>query len=428
MKILWLTNIPLPEACQLMNETPSPFGGWLINASNSLSTQEDIELSIAFPKSKSKDVIQLTGENINYFSFPTVSMKDESSIQDNSYIKSIVKELKPDLVHAFGTEFAHTLAMMNVCKALGIKTVISIQGLVSVYSKHYTANLPIKVQKRFTFKDWIKQSNLIQQQKQFEKKGVLEIEAIQKTDHIIGRTTWDKGCTEQINPTANYHFCNETLREEFYKHKWSIDRCEKHSIFLSQAGYPIKGLHYVLEAMPLIQQKFPDTKLYIAGTDITSSGTLNEKLRMSSYAKYIAELIESYNLVDSVSFTGVLDEKKMCQRYLSSNVFVSPSSIENSPNSLGEAMILGVPCVASHVGGVPDMIKHNEEGYVYQADAPYMLAHYVCEVFESDERALRFSNNSRTHAWKTHNPKINTDRLIEIYKEILQKKETSVEN
>lgn len=423
MKILWLTNIPLPEACELMNETPSPFGGWLINASKRLSTQENIELSIAFPKSQSKDVMQLTGENINYFSFPTVGMKDESSIRDNSYIKRIVRELKPDLVHAFGTEYAHTLAMMNVCKALGVKTVISIQGLVSVYAKHYTANLPIRVQKKFTFRDWVKQSNLIQQQKQFEKKGTFEIEAIQKTDHIIGRTTWDKGCTEQINPTANYHFCNETLREEFYKHKWSIGRCEKYSIFLSQAGYPIKGLHYVLEAMPLIKQKFPKTKLYIAGPDITSSRKFSEKLRMSSYSKYIAELIERYSLADSVFFTGVLDEKKMCQRYLSSNVFVSPSSIENSPNSLGEAMILGVPCVASHVGGVPDMLKHKDEGFVYQADASYMLAHYVCEIFNNDELVLKFSQNAREHALKTHDPTKNMNRLLQIYENILLKKE-----
>jgi glycosyltransferase involved in cell wall biosynthesis len=126
-----------------------------------------------------------------------------------------------------------------------------------------------------------------------------------------------------------------------------------------------------------------------------------------------------------VVFTGILDEKQMCERYLKSHVFVCPSSIENSPNSLGEAMILGVPCVASDVGGVIDLLTHREEGFVYQTDAPYMLAHYVCEIFANDDLALQFSKKARIHAIKTHNKEENTKRMMEIYREIIGQ---SVEN
>ena len=94
------------------------------------------------------------------------------------------------------------------------------------------------------------------------------------------------------------------------------------------------------------------------------------------------------------------------------------SSIENSPNSLGEAMILGVPCVASDVGGVADLLKHKEEGFVYQTDARYMLAHYVCEIFAYDELALEFSAKARMHVIKTHNKEENTKSMMEIYREI----------
>jgi glycosyltransferase involved in cell wall biosynthesis len=418
MNILWLTNIPLPEASELLNERSIPFGGWMVNTSMALSEQDNVNLSISFPEKEISKIKILKGKRIKYYAFSTVSNKIVASNCCNVQFEQILGRVKPDIVHIFGTEYLNTLLMVNTCNKMNIKVVISIQGLVSVYYHHYMAYLSDKVMRRFTFRDLIKQDNLKQQQKKFVNRGKFEIEAIQKVHHVIGRTTWDKACTTQINPNVKYHFCNETLREEFYKHQWSLEKCERNSIFVSQSSYPIKGIHLMLEAMPLILKTFPNTKLYISGYDITKSDTLKEKLKKTSYAKYIIEIIQKYNLKNNVIFTDLLDEKQMCERYLESNVFVCPSSIENSPNSLGEAMILGVPCVASDVGGVSDMLKHKEEGFLYQADAPYMLAYYVCEIFGNEEIALKFSRNSRKHALKTHDREVNLNRLLNIYKEL----------
>lgn len=418
MRILWLTNIPLPEASLIMGEKPSCFGGWLINSSKHLSEQKGYQLTIAFPKRNMNNIQVLHGEKITYYVFPKIDSKNASSIDNNAYLKSILDVIKPDLVHIFGTEYEHTLAMINACNLQVTETVISIQGLVSVVAKHYMSNLPINIQKRFTFRDYIKQNNLIQQQNDFLRKGILEDEAIKRTNNIIGCTTFDKAYSYKLNPKAQYHFCNETLREEFYKHVWSIKKCERHSIFISQASYPIKGLHYVLEAMPLVISNYPDINLYISGHKIVQFNNFVDKLKKSSYFKYIEELIQKYNLENNITFTGQLDEQEMCQRYLKSHVFVCPSSIENSPNSLGEAMILGVPSIASYVGGIPDMLKNKEEGLLYQHDAPYMLAYYICEIFKNDDLAMKLSKNAREHALKTHDKDENTRRLIEIYKKI----------
>lgn len=421
MNILWLINIPLPEASQLMGENPSPFGGWLINASKDLANKEDVELSIAFPSNKANKFRELKGEKINYYPFIPVKEKDNKVIENNESFETLLNNLKPDIVHIYGTEIAHTLSMVNTCNKINIKTVISVQGLVSIIEKHMYSNLPIYAIYGNTFRNIIRKDNVRGLKKLFRNRGKNEIEAIKRTNHIIGRTTWDKACSNQINPQANYHFCNETLREEFYKHQWDVNDCEKHSIFLSQGQYPIKGLHYMLEAIPLILKRFPKAKVYISGKDITKSDSIKDKLLMTYYGKYIKKMIKKLNLERNVVFTGPLDEKKMCQRYLKSHVFVCPSSIENSPNSLGEAMILGVPSVASYVGGIPDMLKDKEEGFLYQHDAPYMLAQYVCEIFENQDLALKFSKNARERALKTHDRDENTRRLIEIYNEIVSK-------
>jgi len=416
MNVLWVTNVALPESSLLMNEKPVPFGGWFASASSALANEDDIKLAIAFPKNGLSDVVRLKGKKITFYAFPPISEKEVKFNKQNIYFKKILSEVKTDIVHIFGTEYPHALAMVDACQEE--KMVISIQGLMSFISTHCMAGIPEKVQNRFTIRDIVRQDTLKQQKDKFMKQGVFEIEALRKVKHIIGRTTWDRACTSQINPDAEYHFCNETLRDEFYKHTWEIEKCEKHSIFISQGSYPIKGLHFMLEAMPSIIKKYPDVKLYVGGNNITKSDTIKDKLKISYYGKYIKELIEKYNLQKNVLFTGILDEKQMCERYLQSHVFVCPSSIENSPNSLGEAMILGLPCVASDVGGVTDLLKHKEEGFVYQADAPYMLAHYVCEIFSSKDLALEFSKKARKHAKITHNVQTNLNNLINIYRQI----------
>lgn len=420
MKILWVTNNVLPEASQLMHNEISPIGGWVVNASRLLSEQENIDLSIASPQKGNKKVEIYLGKKIKYFIFSPEKPRKTFANKYNEQLVEILNEMQPDIVHIYGTELAHTLSMVNACIMKEIKVVISIQGLVSFFSYHYMAGLPEKIQKRYTFRDIIRHDNLEQQLKGFERRGELEIAALQKTKHVIGRTDWDKVCTAQINPNLKYHFCNETLREEFYRHQWSLDKCERYSIFVSQATYPIKGLHFLLTAMPLIMKQFPQVKLYVSGEDITKSDSLYQKLKKSSYDKYIIKLIKKYNLGKSIVFTGRLNEQEMCERFLGSNVYVCPSSIENSPNSLGEAMILGLPCVASYVGGIPDMIEHKKDGFLYQVDAPYMLCYYVCEIFDHDDIVRKLSVNARRHALKIFDSDENSKNLIEIYNGILE--------
>lgn len=70
-----------------------------------------------------------------------------------------------------------------------------------------------------------------------------------------------------------------------------------------------------------------------------------------------------------------------------------------------------MPSISSYVGGVTDRLKHNEDGYFYQFDAPYMLAYYLCEVFENKENTLKLSRNARRNALEYHDIVKNTKKL-----------------
>ena len=106
----------------------------------------------------------------------------------------------------------------------------------------------------------------------------------------------------------------------------------------------------------------------------------------------------------------------MKREYLFSNVFICPSSIENSPNSLGEAQILGVPCVSSYVGGIPDMIPNIDCGRLYRFEEVEILAQIICDIFA--HTSLENQNIMISTAKKRHDSYQNTETLISIYRNI----------
>ena len=130
-------------------------------------------------------------------------------------------------------------------------------------------------------------------------------------------------------------------------------------------------------------------------------------------------LVRDLKLTENVVFTGVLGASEVARRMCSAHVFVLSSLIENSPNTLAEAMILGVPSVSSFAGGAQDMARDGEEALFFRAEDPAQLAFQIRRVFEDDDLALRLSKNARRRARVTHDPEKNLQRMLSVYRDIL---------
>ena len=414
MRVLWLCNIILPEIALALNEEVIPYGGWLSGLLTGL--QQEAEITVCFPYVGGDYPIQGRTKRVSFYGY--------KETEDNTDVfLSVIREYAPDLIHIWGSEYKHTLDMVNAAERLNMteRVIVHIQGLVSIIGKyHYYCGLPETIRKYRSLSEWKNHTGIEDQRRDFIEKGKYEIDALQKVRHVVGRTDWDEACARQINPNVTYHFCNESLRDSFYENRWNIAACQKHSIFVSQSNYPIKGFHLMLEAMPLILQRFPDAKLYTTGYKPQKPANWRQVLRQQSYPRYILGLLDRYELHENVFFTGFLNENEMCEQYLRSNVFVSPSSIENSSNSVGEAMLLGMPVVSSDVGGIKNLMEHNLEGYIYQQDAPYMLAYYVCKVFEDEEKAVEMGEKAHAHAAVTHDRNKNAEVMMNIYYRVLE--------
>lgn len=417
MRILWITNIMMPPLCERL-ELPIPVaGGWMYSsAKRILEIEPAMNLAVATVY-KGSLFQKYVVSGISYYLLPMYG-KDVRRYHSHleTFWRKVSDDFRPDLVHLHGTEFPIGQAFIKACPE--VKAVASIQGIVSVIARYYLGGMRFwNILRNITFRDVVRRNNLWQGQHDFVIRGRYEREVMNMVGHIIGRTSWDRAHAYAINPKAKYHFCNETLRDEFYKHQWRYVDCEKHSIFLSQAHYPIKGLHKVLEALPLVLREYPDTMVYVAGEDIRKLGTLKNRIKRSGYGCFIMRLMRKLRLEEHIVFTGALDEKAMCKRYLLSNLFICPSAIENSPNSLGEAQLLGVPCLASYVGGVPDMIPSDACGMMYRFEEVEMMA---CRISEWFEKSKSFDNSEmRQISRERHNPALNSKCLLEIYQMII---------
>jgi glycosyltransferase involved in cell wall biosynthesis len=417
VRILWITNTIFPEPCKAIGLSYPVVGGWMFALAKQLISTKKIKLAIATVY-RGSDIKSFDIEDVLYFLLPAKSMTDYHKNHEPDWQK-ICKEFDPDIIHIHGTEYPHGLECMRSCPTMNY--IVSIQGLVGVYSKYYLGGIePWEIFKHMTFRDFVRRDSLFQAKRKFENRSIFEKEYFLRSRHIIGRTSWDYAHTKAINPYINYHFCNEIIRDSFYTAtKWDVNCKNDYTVFISQAIYPIKGLHQVLKAIALLRTDFPEIIARIAGPNIIKNKSFMGRIKLGGYGAYIKNMIDRFNLHEQVWFTGSLLEEQMVAEYRNAHVFICPSSIENSPNSLGEAQLLGVPTIASYVGGIPDMVVHGESGLLYRFEEVEMLAENIRKIFTNDLLAIQLSKNGIHAAAKRHNRQINLKQTLSIYNKVL---------
>ena len=418
-KILWIVNMIFPEAEKQLsgNGILKNTGGWLLASANELVKRNEFSLAVVGVSPRVDDLTIIQGEKILYYVIPLGKGNNSYNSSYEKYWKRIIEDFNPDLVNINGTEFPHSLSYLRSCP--GIKTVLTIQGLsnqIAIFHNYGMSKWEIL--KNITPRDIARQT-LLGAKRAFVSKGECEKEILRSVKYVIGRTTWDKSMALDVNPELMYYHCNESLRESFSNGCWSYSTCQPHTIFLSQASSPFKGLHQLIKALVRVVSIYPDTKVRIAGQDILRSGGRKEKLKMSGYGKFIQKLINKYNLNGCIEFVGFLDEQQIKAELLNSNVYIIPSSIENSPNSLCEAQMLGVPSIGSYVGGIADFIPSKAHGEMFRFEDYEVLSTKIISIFENSSS---FDNTEmRRTAHARHDVKKNVDVLVNIYKDILSK-------
>lgn len=416
MKVLWFSLTPCNGVGYIGNK--GVFAGWLQSLEAELKGVKDIDLSVCFVHSN--PIKPFKYENVSYY---PVSRKWDGNILkkwlkmfywgtplvDASLISDfldIVNKVQPDLIHIHGTEECFGL----IQEKLEIPVVISIQGILAPYREKLFSGLTYSSIKKYqSFLTCLKLSNIEHTKRIFDRTAKRERVILKNAKYVIGRTEWDKRVMSVLAPEAKYFVGNELMRADFYKKKWNKTKFnKKFTIISTVSGGYYKGLELIYKTAKLLRHNNFEFEWKVVGLD--------KDHRFVN----LVEKIENLRAKDlKIIFEGRKNELALSELLVSADCYCQVSHIENSPNSLCEAMLVGMPIVASFVGGTDSLITNKESGVLVQDGDPYSYAGALLQLSNDENKASVLAEEARKIALIRHDKNKVVKEYLAIYNYIL---------
>jgi len=162
-----------------------------------------------------------------------------------------------------------------------------------------------------------------------------------------------------------------------------------------------KGITYLVEALNILQGKCADT----TAVEVVIFGK-NKHFDIAQIPFPVKEL----SIISS--------QEELAEIYSMADVFVTPSIEDNLPNTVMEALSCGTPVVAFNTGGIPEMVDHQQNGYLAEFKSAADLAKGMYEVIYTDD-AKALSANARNKVLANFNNEKVAQQYIELYQSVL---------
>ncbi len=323
--------------------------------------------------------------------------------------KFVIERHEPDVIHIHGTE--NPLGLLS--KDYDIPLIISLQGIMNaIYPRYYYGFNFIKVLRASistrSIKSILLGSGPVWNKLKMKKDSNRERKIFRLCSTFLGKTDFDRAYTTALNPKARYIRVPIILRPVTTQGKWSVKSRESYCIFCLTSAHVFKGIGVLLNAFThLSQSGFRNIKLRIGG-------------RIFPEIKYLLKkTIYADHLNCKIEFLGGLSYEEVDKEFLNCDISVMPSYIENEPNSLFEAMRLGVPCISSSVGGIPSFFSHGNELLFFNPGSHLELAGLIENLLT--DRILSNALSTSSLEWFKIRKRLTEQDLDEIYTSISQK-------
>ena len=416
MKVLWFSNTPAGGEDFL--KLGEPRGGWMISLDKAIRNK--VALSVAFNFARYTEPFECNGvmyfpickKNWKFNIIKTQLYGDYLDREDLAVYLEIIDKVKPDIIHIFGTENPYSCLVGET----NIPVIISIQGNYTVYNHKYFSGIESKYASIRGINIWSPYTWFFNKSYKHRYRvssvpiTIREKKNLKTCLYIIGRTDWDRRITRILSPGSHYFHNDEILRDSFYHNRWVIPGNKNIVIHTTSGGTLFKGFETVCQTLNVLLKIGIDIEWRVAGV---SEGSLLNKV----VKKKLKESYPSNGLI----LLGNIPEQELIKRMLEADIYIMPSHIENSPNSLCEAMILGMPCISTLAGGSSSLLKDKEEGLIIQDGDPWSMAGAILELAFDKEKAIKYGQKARETALVRHNKDRIVAELLEIYAAIIKK-------
>lgn len=408
MKVLWFTNTP-----SLYGQQKSGYhgGGWIESLEREVQRDKSIDLGISFFYETT--IFKEMQNGVTYYPtmpiralFKKVYYKVFSRKKEQRQVSSllrVVDDFKPDLIHIFGSENLFGL----ITKSTKIPVVLHIQGVLIPY---LNAWFPPNHSIRDFYCNWRFYESLrrLRDLSSFSGRAKREKDMLASINNFMGRTEWDKKLSNLFSPDSQYFYVSEILREAFYNaDPWMYHNKDK-MILTTTISRPLyKGFDLVLKTAKVLTEYYysKDFEWHVFG-----NVDLEYAERMTSI---VAEEV-------NVFCKGVASAEVLVEKIQYTDIFVHPSYIDNSPNSICEAQLLGAPVISTNVGGVSSLIEDCVTGILVPANDPYYLAATIIDLLGNPHKMKCIGSQARVNALKRHNRDRILEDLLFAYNQILK--------
>lgn len=416
MRVLWLSMNPGLYGAKGGNDSYNG-GGWISSLQRIVQDDATLEIGLAFitesplptktvKKTTYFPILQKKSawQKLAYYYGGYKKDRNEDILENTL---RVINSFQPEIIHLFGLEgpFSSIIGKTNR------PVIVHIQGLLGpVHNAYWPSSISSNI---FIWppriEEWILRNGVDFMYKFTKQKAEKELIIHKQVNYAMGRTSWDKHITHLLAPQARYFHVDEVLRNSFYRHagEWTYQEGTL-QIISTISHAPYKGLDLILKTANLLKKIGIDFIWKVVG--ITSSASI-----ISTYERKLN--IES-SLV-GITYTGILSEDSLCKEIISSTIYVHPSYIDNSPNSLCEAQMLGIPCISTNVGGTSSLIQHEKDGILVPANGTYELAYYIQHISSNKELMATLSKEGSTTASKRHNKQSILLQLLTTYKNLI---------
>ncbi len=180
----------------------------------------------------------------------------------------------------------------------------------------------------------------------------------------------------------------------------------RHDVLFVGRLSPEKGVDCLLQAFSALRSRFPEARLVVAGDGPARAA--------------LEQLAGRLGVAQATTFAGMLRQELLHERYAAARCSVFPSLwLENCPMGVLEAMAAGVAVVASGVGGIPEIIRHEQTGLLFERGDSVQLAAQLTRILGDSALEARLGSAARAEAVQRFSPQAHRPQLVGLYERCL---------